>query len=196
MDKKTIIDSEMTREEALKQNPQSEAPLEILESLELIEVGYFGFDNNKHSGQIVMHKDVADDVRQFFKTAFDIKFPIKSVVPICVNKYHFDDEASCADNNTAGYNYRLIAGTNKISKHASGLAFDVNPVQNMFIKYDADQNEIFRFPPNTIYDESSPGTLTNDHPLVILMKNLGWEWGGDWTKESGRTDYQHFEKNI
>ncbi len=191
-----IIDSALTKNEALSQNPASPAPENILNSLEVVDVTYFGFDSLLHKGQLVMHKDVVDDIKQFFKKALDIKFPIKSVIPICVEKYHFDDVASCNDNNTAGYNYRTITGTNKLSNHASGLAYDVNPVQNIFIKYDENQKELFRFPKDTVYNPQEAGTLTPSHPLVILMKNLGWDWGGDWTPESGRTDYQHFEKKL
>ena len=55
--------------------------------------------------------------------------------------------------------------------------------------------EVFRAPENGVYDPSAKGTLTSDHPLVLLMKELGWEWGGDWTPETGREDYQHFQKN-
>ena len=83
-----------------------------------------------------------------------------------------------------------------MSKHSLGIGFDVNPVQNIYVKYDAELKEILRFPKNGVYDEHAKGTLCSDSPLVILMKDLGWEWGGDWTPESGRIDYQHFEKVV
>ena len=79
-----------------------------------------------------------------------------------------------------------------MSKHAEGLAFDIKPVQNPFIKFDKSLNEMWRTPKDSLYNEESPGTLNSLHPLVIHMKSLGWEWGGDWTKDSGRIDYQHF----
>ena len=191
-----IVDSDMTREEIVAQNPKSPAPQDIVTSQEILEVKYYSFDNKLHSGQIVVNKDVAKDILDFFNLALEIKFPIERVVPISNEKYKWDDQVSCDDNNSSGYNYRLVMGTTRMSKHSSGKAFDINPVQNIYVRYDKYLKEIFKSPTNGLYDRNVLGTLTNDHPLVNLMKDLGWNWGGDWTPESGRIDYQHFEKNI
>lgn len=191
-----VVDSEMTREEILAQNPKNPAPQEVVNSMDVVSVTYYGFDGALHVGQIAMNEKVVEDVKKFFDLAVQLKFPIEKVIPISNERYVWDDEISCNDNNTSGYNYRLIAGTNKMSKHAEGLAFDVNPVQNPYIKFDNNSKEVFRFPKDATYDEKTPGTLNVSHPLVVLMKELDWDWGGDWTSESGRTDYQHFEKNI
>lgn len=193
---KIIIDSAKSRGDALVQNPQSPAPEGVLEGLELMSVDYCGFDGVAHRGQIVMHKDVSEDVHQFFAMAFTERFPIAKVIPISDPKYGWNDERSCADNNTSGFNYRLLTGSAaRLSKHALGLAFDINPVQNIYIRY-KDLKEFFRFPPTSVYEIDAPGTLTPDSPLVLFMKERGWEWGGDWTPESGRVDYQHFQKEI
>ena len=126
-----------------------------------------------------------------------MKFPIKSVIPISHSKYKWDDILSCRDNNSSGFNYRHISGdSSRLSKHAHGLAFDINPIQNIYIKYDKNLKEVLRFPALGLYDKNILGTLILNHPLVALMKKLEWDWGGDWTPESGRVDYQHFEKNI
>ena len=58
------------------------------------------------------------------------------------------------------------------------MTFDINPVQNIFIKYDKDMNEIYRVPKNGKYDKNISGTLTPENPLVGHMKNLGWKWEG------------------
>lgn len=186
----------MERDAILAQNPMSPAPQEVIDALEIVFVTYYGFDDAVHIGHIVVHKDVASEVKRFFETALALKFPIQQVIPISDEKYQWNDEASCNDNNSSGYNYRRIAGTETISKHASGMAFDINPAQNVYIKYDKDGKELCRFPKDTVYDEHAKGTLTNTHPLVEIMKNLGWAWGGDWKAESGRVDYQHFEKTV
>jgi hypothetical protein len=163
----------------------------------MVNMEYYGFNGAIHQGKIVMHKNVAEGVKKFFELALQLKFPIKSVVPINDPKYKWDDEISCNDNNSSGFNYRTVSGNAaKLSKHATGLAFDINPVQNIYVRYDKDLKEVFRAPADGIYDKNAPGTLVADDPLVTLMKSLGWDWGGDWTPESGREDYQHFEKNI
>ncbi|MCK7509072.1 MAG: M15 family metallopeptidase [Desulfobacterales bacterium] len=38
-----------------------------------------------------------------------------------------------ADNNSSGFNFRVIADTNKLSLHSFGRAVDINPVQNPVI---------------------------------------------------------------
>lgn len=196
MQEEPILDSTMTPQEALAQNPQNPAPPEVLQKLTVLSVGYWGFDDREHIGHIVMHQDLAEDVQTFFALAHRIRFPIEKVIPISSPRYQWGDETSCSDNNTSGYNYRLIAGTNRMSKHAQGCAFDLNPRQNVFVKYDDQMQETFRFPPNACYDPSAPGTLTAQHELVQFMKHRGWTWGGDWKPEEGRVDWQHFEKHI
>lgn len=190
----TIVDSAMSREAALAQNPASPAPKEIVEALRVVPVEYYGFDGAVHAGQIVVEHTIAHEVEAFFKNAFEMRFPIERVVPISSGKYAWDDEVSCGDNNSSGYNYRFVPGTSRLSKHARGRAFDINPVQNIYIRYGSDMREVFRSPKDAPYDEAAKGTLTAGHPLVLLMKSFGWVWGGDWTPESGRVDYQHFEK--
>ena len=189
-----VIDSDMTLEKALKQNPQSQAPQEVLDLMGILSIDYYGFDGLLHRGQIVISKNVVNDIKKFFELALKLKFPIKSVIPIADEKYSWDDNRSCEGNNSSGFNYRLIAGTNRMSKHSTGLAFDINPVQNIYVRYDENLKEVFRAPTNGVYDVNVPGTLTSDHPLVLLLKKLGWDWGGDWTPETGREDDQHFEK--
>jgi len=191
-----IVDSAMTPKEILAQNPSAMTPFKILSAIVILEVEYIGYDDKMHRGQIAVHQEVSEDVRSFFTLAQKYKFPIEKVVPISNQKYFWDDEKSCNDNNSSGYNYRVIAGTNKLSYHATGLAFDINPAQNIYIKYDEKQEEVFRAPENGVYNELAKGTLTKNHPLVIFMKQHGWIWGGDWTPEEGRVDYQHFEKHL
>lgn len=192
----TLIDSTYTREEMLAQNPENPAPEAVLFDLEPLDVVYVGYDGKYHQGQIVVHRAVVADVQSFFERAYELEFPIEKVIPISAPEYKWDDECSCTDNNSSGYNYRLIAGTDRLSRHAHGLAFDINPRENIFVRYDEEGNVTYRLPKDGVYDPKIPGTLTANHPLVAHMKKLGWVWGGDWKKEEGRVDYQHFEKNI
>jgi hypothetical protein len=49
-------------------------------------------------------------------------------------------------------------------------------------------------PQGAVWSPAVAGTLYANHQLVLFMKERGWGWGGDWRPESGRVDYQHFEK--
>lgn len=191
-----IVDSTMSHEEMIAQNPNMETSGDVLEQLVSRDITYYGFDGNIHQGQIVMNKQAMEDVVLFFKEAYTLQFPIKSVIPIADTKYQWDDEVSCDDNNSSGYNFRYIGGTTRMSKHALGLAFDINPAQNPYIKFDNNAQELWRTPKHATYDTSIPGTLFTGHPLVELLKSKGWTWGGDWKKEEGPVDYQHFELSL
>jgi len=180
-----------TPERALSSSPEFPCPKEILDAQVLLEIKHLSFDNTVKLGHIVVNKIVAKDVSCFFEEALRLKFPIDNITPAAA--YNFDDEALMAGNVSSGFNYRLIAGTDKVSKHGLGLAFDINPRQNPYIRYPKDGEPIVE-PHGVVWDPHLPGTLSENHPLVVLMKQKGWEWGGDWLPESGRTDYQHFQK--
>jgi peptidoglycan LD-endopeptidase CwlK len=189
-----IVDSGVTKEEALADSESLQAPTDIKKELVVLDVTYFGFDQKTHLGQIVMHQATILDVQSFFSLALALEFPFTSVIPISDKRFSWDDSVSCLKNNTSGYNFRYITGdTVRLSNHARGTAFDVNPKQNIYISYDAQGKELQRIPPHGTYDETVEGTLNANHPLVIHMKALGWIWGGDWDNPK---DYQHFEKPL
>ncbi len=191
---KEIVDSNLFVDQALAQNPSNVCPDHILKTIGLMEVRYLGFDGHRHIGQIAVAQTVMSEVEAFFRQALEIKFPIAKVIPAADPRYAWNDEKLMADNVSSGFNYRLIAGSNKPSKHGLGLAFDINPRQNPYIRF-INSREIIR-PEGAVWNKEAPGTLHADHSLVKLMEGFGWEWGGRWTPQSGRTDYQHFQKDL
>lgn len=173
-------------------NPENPAPSEVLDRQVALEVLHMGFDGKIHSGIIEVDEAVAGDVLAFFEHALYIGFPIEKVTRASDPAYGWDDDKLMAGNVTSGFNYRTIAGTDKESEHARG-AFDVNPRLNPYVRY-TEAGEVVA-PPGAVWDPPVPGTLYAGHPLVDFMEVRGWEWGGRWTSESGRTDYQHFQRN-
>jgi len=177
-----VLDSEFTLEDALK---GQRIPVSVKVNLTLINVFYYGFDEKLHHGQLVVHKEVAEDVREIFEIIRQIHFPIEKVVPIC--EYKWSDDESMQDNNSSSFNYRFISGSKILSKHASGLAIDLNPKQNPYIK-----NGITS-PAGSVYNIDAKGTITADSRIAEEFKKRGWTWGGDW---KSLKDYQHFQKNL
>lgn len=174
-----ISDSALSFEEALG---TQDIPDYIRANLGLVNVRYYSFDGKLHEGQLVLRKNLQNDIIEIFQELEKKKFPIAKVIPI--SKYKFSDEASMADNNTSAFNYRLIEGTTKLSKHALGRAIDINPFLNPYIR-----NRTVE-PRGAEYDHTVPGTIVADGILVKAFKQRGWTWGGDW---SSLKDYQHFE---
>lgn len=192
-----LADIHTTRaDDALLQNPILLAPDGILRAQEACDVAYIDFDGNEREGTIVAHQLVIDDIRALFVYMKEMSFPIAHIVPVSHPSIRWDDDVSVSLNNTSGFNYRTIAGTNRLSWHARGLAIDINPLQNPFIRFDENGIEIFRAPKEGAYDVAAHGTLYTMHPVVHFLKQRDWEWGGDWDINSGRIDYQHFEKHL
>ena len=72
-----------------------------------------------------------------------------------------------------------------MSNHAFGIAIDINPLLNPYVKKNSVE------PEGASYNPELSGTITEDSDVVKIFKSYGWNWGGDWTRGK---DYQHFEK--
>lgn len=176
-----IIDCHYNFNEAIQ---GTTAPKEIIDNLILLDVEYYSFDNKLHRGQLVIHKNLKDDIQHIFNLIKNKKFPIEKVIPIV--KYNWSDDASMADNNTSAFNYRKVAGKNSLSNHSFGIAIDINPFQNPAIYSDGTIS-----PKGASYNTKKAGTIDEKSFITIEFKKLGWTWGGDW---NSLKDYQHFQK--
>jgi hypothetical protein len=158
-----------------------EIPDDIKSHLVLVTVPYTAFDGTFGQGQLVVHEDLADEVRHIFEALYARAFPIEKMLPITA--YGWDDEASMRDNNSSAFNYRTISGTEQLSMHAFGRAIDINPFLNPYIK------DGVVMPQGAHYDPARKGSVTPE--IAAVFKSYGWEWGGEW---ESRKDWQHFEK--
>jgi peptidoglycan LD-endopeptidase CwlK len=180
-DDRIIVDSAMDFAGAVA---GTDAPREILETLCLIDVRYPGFDGCRHAGQLVAHRELAAEIRALFLWFEREGFPIGRAVPIV--RYGWSDEESMTADNTSVFNYRFIAGTDRLSRHAAGRALDVNPFRNPAITPDGRIS-----PAGAVYRPESPGTFSDGHPAVRAFQERGWRWGGHFDH---MRDYHHFEK--
>jgi hypothetical protein len=122
------VDSAMSFSEAIE---GTTAPLEVIDMLSMIDVYYYSFDGRKHQGQIIVNRELEDDVYEIFNFIEKIFFPVEKVIPIVA--YQWNDQNSMADNNSSSFNFRVIEGTTKLSMHSLGKAVDINPMQNPVI---------------------------------------------------------------
>jgi peptidoglycan L-alanyl-D-glutamate endopeptidase CwlK len=176
-----IVDSAMDFAEAVA---GTAAPPEVLEALCLLDVRYCGFDGSRRRGQLVVHRELAAEIGEIFSRMERWGFPIGSAVPVV--RYGWSDEASMAADNTSAFNYRHIAGTDRLSRHATGRALDINPLRNPAVHPDGRVA-----PVGAVYLPGDPGTFTGGHPAVRAFREHGWRWGGDFAHVQ---DYHHFEK--
>ena len=176
-----IVDCNYTFDEAIK---GSRAPKGIIDQLKLINVRYYSTDKKIHQGQVLTSFKIADKIAILFTYMFYEKFPIAQAIPVV--KYNWDDELSMEANNTYSFCYR----DESFSKHARGMAIDINPFFNPVRWKNGYENRINK-PVGAHFDPSVPGTFYSLHPVVQKFKKLGFHWGHNF---SMKFDEQHFDK--
>lgn len=158
------------------------------DDLRYLKIKYFGYDDSDHMGEIIVYKDIAEEVVSIFKELYENKFPIEKMkLP---DYYGGDDEESMRDNNTSGFNDRPINSTLR-SYHQFGLAIDINPLYNPFIIFDTDHVKPSNAREYLDRSKDLKGMINSSGICVRVFKKYGWAWGGDWIYCK---DYQHFEK--
>jgi len=161
------------------------------DDLRHIRVLHWDYDNQMHIGEMICNAAIADRVATIFRQLFDAKYNIEKM--LLPDVYDADDETQMRDNNTSSFCYRAIAGTTKLSKHARGLAVDVNTLYNPYFKVREDGSLFVQPATGGAYcsrDWDFPYKIDHDDLCFILFTEAGFEWGGDWKTCK---DYQHFE---
>lgn len=174
-----IIDSNLSFEEALD---GSKAPESVIAELVLFDVLYLSTDDNIHQGQIMCNMMIAEDIKYIFDYMLTNNFVVEKVIPAV--RYNWSDSLSMSDNNSYSFNYRNIS----YSKHAKGMAIDINPKLNpLRWKHIDKPNQ----PLDAVLDTTVNGTLYPEHFVVKEFRRLGFRWGHTFSKYY---DDHHFEK--
>ncbi len=162
-----------------------------LSELRYLRVLHAGFDGETHIGELIVNQSIAEDILEIMSELYRQNYPIEKM--LLIDEYGADDESSMSDNNTSAFNYREIAGSSKLSRHALGLAVDINPRYNPYVKQKA--GEVLVSPANggAYADRSQefPYKITEGDLCLQLFSEYGFQWGGYWNSVK---DYQHFEK--
>ena len=140
-------------------------------------------------GELICHVLIADALIDIFRRLFETRYPIEKIR--LIDEYGADDELSMRDNNSSCFNFRFVSHTNRISKHGLGLAVDINPRFNPYIK--TVDGKLSIEPGNGVpYCDRAkefPYKIESGDLCCRLFAEHGFEWGGDW---SDCKDYQHF----
>ncbi len=161
-----------------------------LEDLAYIKVTYWGFDDIEHVGELIVHEKLAQEVVEIFKELYEARFPIEKIR--LIDEYDANDDLSMADNNSSAFCSREVTGKKGVfSEHSYGVAIDINPIQNPYVKGDIILPE-----EGSLYldrDNIRKGMVTKGDVCYNAFKNRGWTWGGEWNTLK---DHQHFQKKI
>ncbi len=153
----------------------------LAEILTAVKVEFLNQNGNRKEAFLIVHKEVATQIRSIFTELADSGFVIDKIEPM--SKYKWSDDSSMVYNNTSCFNYRLVSGTRSMSKHAYGLALDINPFWNPFVSGKRVS------PKGAKYDITKNGTIHRKALIYKIFIKNGWKWGGDWKPYQ---DYQHF----
>ena len=166
------------------------------EDLAYVGLLYLDFDGEEQTGELICNRAVAQDMVEIFYELYRNDYRIERVR--LVDEYDGDDTASMADNNTSCFNYRVVDGTTSLSKHAYGLAIDVNPYYNPYVVYNknGDGSTYISPPGSEVYadrSQSFPYKIDENDLCYRLFTEHGFTWGGNWNSTK---DYQHFQKRL
>ena len=164
-----------------------------LNDLRYLRVRHINFRGQELMGELIVHKDVSDEVRKIFEALYAAGYPVRKMK--LVSDYRGNDWHSIEADNTSAFNCRKATGSKKWSKHSYGKAIDINPIENPYIarsghiSHKASLVYSKRVHQNTTYADKA--LLLKHDKAVKIFKKYGWKWGGDW---HGVKDYQHFSK--
>jgi hypothetical protein len=156
-----------------------------LRDLRYLQVSFWGFDHRPHRGELIVHEDHARGVVGVFRKLYAARFPLEQLtLPTSAER---DPTPSGDGNGTGAMVCRATTGQTFWSAHALGLAIDINPFQNPYLKGDLVIPELA----SAYLDRSwrRPGMIHPDGVVVRAFRAIGWSWGGDWRTLK---DYQHF----
>ncbi len=206
----TLIEDILSKEETNSLFYASEIPAEVFErmngvsyvdnddialsDLRYLRMLYVGFDGQPHVGEMVVNAQIADTVLEIFRILYDSGYQIEKMR--LIDDYGGDDDASCLDNNTSCFNYRVVEGSTNLSRHAYGMAIDINPFYNPYVTYEDGIENISPEGSEPYADRSAdfPHKIGGEGDLCLeLFEERGFTWGGDWRTLK---DYQHFQINV
>ena len=162
--------------------------------LRYVHIIHYDFDGNLAEGELICHNTIAEDLVEIFYDLYASEYQIEKIT--LIENYNGDDTASMADNNTSCFNYRVVDGTKSLSKHALGLAIDINPLYNPYIRYDKKGGQTVSPVEGEAYADrtvSFPYKIDPDDLCYRLFTEHGFTWGGNWNSSK---DYQHFQKAL
>lgn len=161
------------------------------EDLRYVHILHYNFDGMSTEGELICNKFIADDLLDIFYELHRNEYQLERVR--LIDEYDGDDTASMEDNNTSCFNYRVVDGSTSLSKHALGLALDINPFYNPYVTYPNGQIRISPkgSEPYADRDSDFPYKIDEDDLCYKLFTEHGFTWGGNW---NSLKDYQHFQK--
>lgn len=167
---------------------EAECPVRA-DQLRWVRLTFWGFDDARHTGELLVNADAAQAMVAAFERLYDAKYPIEEMRITPADE--LEAEPTGDGNNTSAFTCRPIAhGSTTWSEHSYGRAVDVNPFLNPYVKGDVVIPELA----SAYLDRgrTDPGVIHADDAVTRAFASVGWIWGGSWQHSK---DYMHFSAN-
>lgn len=161
-----------------------------INQLAYLTLSYYGFDHKNHIGHLIINKKLAAEVVQIFHQLFNERVQIQAM------KIYADYKPGDygKNNDTVGFYCSPFERDPKnFSRHAYGVAIDINPLMNPYNS--DDKGTAWPKQGQTYLNRSSKksGMIYTSSQVFKTFTAHGWTWGGLWQHHQ---DYMHFQKLI
>jgi hypothetical protein len=155
------------------------------DGLRYLTMSFWGYDNRAHTGEMIVNARVADAVTRVFKHLYEARFPLEEMRVVAAPELTAPPTGD--GNNTTAFACRSAVGQKRWSAHAYGLAIDVNPFCNPYVRGNLVLPELA----SSYLDRGNvrPGMVEPGDVVVRSFAAIGWSWGAEWKSPK---DIQHF----
>ena len=161
-----------------------------VDELTYLTMSFWGFDRERHTGEMIVHDSVAEEILRVFQRLYEVRYPIEEMRVVTFREQRRWKTHPTGDTNvTSSLECREATLGSSWSEHAYGLAIDINPFHNPYVRGSLVAPELAG-----AYRErdSRPGVIVEGDPVVAAFDAIGWGWGGRWASFK---DYMHFSQS-
>ena len=168
---------------------KKDCPLPLSE-LRYLHVLHKDLSGKTLEGELICNAKITEPLTDIFRKLFTENYPIEKIR--LIDEYDADDELSMRGNNSSCFNFRYVSFTKRISLHGYGMAVDINPLYNPYIK-EVDGKKIIAPDNAAAFEDRTkdfPYKITENDLCCRLFAEHGFKWGGRDLPDE--LDYQHF----
>jgi len=162
-----------------------------LDELSYITMTFWGFDHRAHTGEMIVNSSVSRQMVEVFSRLYEARFPIEEMRVVSLTEQREQRARPTGDSNvTSSFECRRVTLGTSWSQHAYGLAVDINPFHNPYLRGDLVAPELA-----SAYvkrDWRRPGMIIEGGIVTQAFDSIGWGWGGRW---NSLMDWMHFSQN-
>ncbi|MGH2818551.1 MAG: M15 family metallopeptidase [Actinomycetota bacterium] len=162
-----------------------------LDQLSYLKTTFWGFDHKPHTGEMIVNASVAEQFVGVFRALYQARFPIEEMRVVTLKEQRAWHTAPTGDTNvTSSFECRQATLGSTWSEHAYGLAVDINPFHNPYLRGELVAPELARAYGNREWRR--PGMIFEGDIATRAFDAIGWGWGGRW---SSLKDWMHFSQS-